>query len=87
MKYRSYLSICLATFLASSAVAQQTRFEPWRIVSAADWHSAEGGVTSKDPARFAANQENERALIKGTLSRDPDVVLIAGDVGSGHWIY
>ena len=77
--------ILLGTCLVPYAAAQSPFCEPWRIVSAADWHSAEGGVASKDPTRFAANQENEQKLIKGTLFCDPDVVLIAGDVGSGHW--
>lgn len=85
MKTRSTIAICLVALLAASVDAQPPRYEPWRVVSAADWHSAEGGVTSKDLARFAANQENERALIRGTLFCNPDVVLIAGDVGSGHW--
>lgn len=85
MKTRFTVAVGFVALLATSVHAQPPRYEPWRIVSAADWHSAEGGVTAKDPARFAANQESERALIRGTLFSNPDVVLIAGDVGSGHW--
>lgn len=85
MKTRIILAIGLAALLSHHTEADSPHFEPWRIVSAADWHSAEGGVTSKDPARFLANQANEHNLIKGTLFCSPDVVLIAGDVGNGHW--
>lgn len=85
MRIRYIATICLVACLAANAEAEPPHFEPWRIVSAADWHSAEGGVTSKDPARFEANQAQERDLIRGTLFCKPDVVLIAGDVGSGHW--
>ncbi len=79
------IAFCLGAWLVAAAEAEPPQFEPWRIVSAADWHSAEGGVTSTDPTAFAANQVKEHALIKGTVFCDPDVVLIAGDVGSGHW--
>jgi hypothetical protein len=79
------IAFCLAAWLVAAAEAEPLHFEPWRIVSAADWHSAEGGVTSTDPAAFATNQVKEHALIKGTVFCAPDVVLIAGDVGSGHW--
>ena len=86
MKYPAILAASLA-LLASihHTDAGPPHFEPWHIVSAADWHSAEGGVTSKDPERFMTNQTQEHQLIKGTLFGSPDVVLIAGDVGSGHW--
>jgi len=75
----------LVLLLTNSHVSAEIHVAPWRIVSASDWHSAEGGVTSKDPAAFAANQSAERERIRGTVFCDPDVVLIAGDVGSGHW--
>ena len=58
---------------------------PWRIVSAADWHSAEGGVMSTDPQAFDRNQASEQRLIAGIVAVKPEVVIIAGDVGSGHW--
>jgi len=58
---------------------------PWSIVSASDWHSSEGGVTSPAPQAFHRNQESERMLIAGTVAGKPDVVIIAGDMGSGHW--
>lgn len=80
-----FLVLLLAPGLTSAALGKDLHFEPWRIVSAADWHSAEGGVTSPDPAVFKANQAAERDRIRGTLVCHPDVVLIAGDVGSGHW--
>jgi len=40
---------------------------------------------SADPTRFEENQRTEARIIRGTLSVNPEVVLIAGDVGSGHW--
>jgi hypothetical protein len=58
---------------------------PWTIVSASDWHSAEGGVTSPNPQNFERNQASERRLITGTVACKPEVVIIAGDMGSGHW--
>ena len=85
MRLRFATTICLALCLGAESRAEQPPIEPWRIVSAADWHSAEGGVTSRNPAHFDANQAKERGLIRGTLFGRPEVVLIAGDVGSGHW--
>lgn len=70
---------------AELGYAEGQRYEPWRIVSAADWHSAEGGVVSKNPEAFKRKQEFEKRLIAGTVACKPDVVLIAGDVGQGHW--
>ena len=39
----------------------------------------------KNPAAFARNQDSEKQLIAGSVACKPDVVIIAGDVGSGHW--
>ena len=39
----------------------------------------------KNPAAFARNQASEKQLIAGSVACKPDVVIIAGDVGSGHW--
>lgn len=75
----------LFLFLVTSSAACADDYAPWHIVSAADWHSAEGGVTSPDPAKFEENQRREMQLIRGTVFCEPDVVLVAGDVGSGHW--
>lgn len=78
------LLLFLAAFV-SGTVRAAPHHAPWKIVSAADWHSAEGGVVSKDLAAFEKNQFSEKRLIAGTVACRPDVVLIAGDVGSGHW--
>jgi len=85
MNKTSGYSVCVLLCLAGGVHADDGQVEPWTIVSAADWHSAEGGVVSKDPRNFERNQESEKRLIAGTVACKPDVVLIAGDVGSGHW--
>ena len=79
------LSLCVLLCLPALAGAAEGPVAPWTIVSASDWHSAEGGVLSKGAANFERNQQSERRLIAGTVACRPDVVLIAGDVGSGHW--
>ena len=73
--------LLLGSVLPSVVLAEA----PWRIVSLADWHSSEGGVMVKNPAAFARNQASEKRLIAGSVACKPDVVIIAGDVGSGHW--
>ena len=66
-------------------VEYQDNWPSWKIVSAADWHSAELGVKSPNPEVFLQNQDNERKKIKGITDCQPEVVLIAGDIGVGHW--
>ena len=82
MNYSSIMAFLLGSVLSSVVSAEA----PWRIVSLADWHSSEGGVMAKNPAAFARNQASEKQLIVGSVACKPDVVIIAGDVGSGHWI-
>ncbi len=79
------ICLCVVLCLTAGVHADDGRYEPWVIVSAADWHSAEGGVVSKNPTYFQRNQQSEKRLIAGTVACKPDVVLIAGDMGSGHW--
>lgn len=79
--YRILLIPCILTLAPQSVSAEP----PWAIVSAADWHSSEGGVVSRNPETFRKNQELEWRLIAGTVACRPDVVIIAGDMGSGHW--
>lgn len=79
------ICLCVVLCLTGGVRADDGKVEPWIIVSASDWHSAEGGVVSKNPEYFERNQESEKRNIAGTVACKPDVVLIAGDVGSGHW--
>ena len=81
MKHRISLILAILLFACQAVSAEA----PWTIVSASDWHSAEGGVTSTNPQAFDRNQASERRLIAGIVAMKPEVVIIAGDVGSGHW--
>lgn len=84
MQTRSLIYLCLLAISWFGSWRAQAE-EPRYVVSASDWHSAEGGVVSKVPEAYARNQAEEAALVKGTVFCAPEVVLIAGDVGSRHW--
>ena len=77
--------ILLITGILALGLRPVSAETPWKIVSASDWHSAEGGVTSSNPQVFDRNQASERRLIAGIVAVKPEVVIIAGDVASGHW--
>jgi hypothetical protein len=85
MNKRNGIGLCIVLCLAGGVRAGDGKVAPWTIVSASDWHSAEGGVVSKSPQNFERNQQSEKRNIAGTVACKPDVVLIAGDMGSGHW--
>ena len=76
----------LVSLFMTAPVHGQQPYEPWKIVTASDWHSAENGVKANNPQFFRNAQEREQVLIEQIMAVDPEVVLIAGDMGGGRWV-